>query len=42
MHKPKTGIAPINRNIDKLPIGDYLYKNRRKKTVVIAKPKPVP
>ena len=42
MYKPKTGSAPFNRNVEKLPIGDFLYQNRRKKTVVVAKPQPIP
>jgi len=29
MHTPKIGLPPPNRNIEALPIGDYLY-NRRK------------
>ena len=41
LHKPKTGPAPANRNIERLPIGDFLYQ-KRKKSVIVAKPQPIP
>ena len=41
LHKLKVGPAPGNRNLDRLPIGDFLYQ-KRKKTVVVARPQPVP
>jgi len=41
LYRPKTGAAPLNRNLDKLPIGDYLYK-KQKKVPVLTKPYPIP
>jgi hypothetical protein len=41
LYRPKTGQAPRNRNLENLPIGDFLY-SRRRKTVLLAKPQPIP
>jgi hypothetical protein len=36
LYKPKTGAPPHNRNIENLPIGDFLY-GKKKKTPIIKK-----
>lgn len=41
LYKPKVGPPPANRNIDNLPIGDFLY-NKKKKPQVIKHPKQQP
>jgi hypothetical protein len=35
LYKPKTGAPPLNRNLEKLPIGDYLYRKHKKQPIVI-------
>ena len=34
LHKPKVGPPPANRNVDNLPIGDFLYNKKKKAQVV--------
>lgn len=41
LYKPKVGAPPANRNIDNLPIGDFLY-NKKKKVQVVKPPKQQP
>ena len=35
---PKTGRKPINRNIEKLPIGEYLYNQSKRQKVKPTEP----
>lgn len=41
LYRPKVGLPPANRNVENLPIGDFLY-NKKKKTPAIKPPKQQP